>query len=84
MGKIIDRALLRILRIRARMDKINTKVNRLMDKTLTRAEVPLAMNNLWFNLKEIFLMTLVAFSEILRMQKLIKKCQNLIVLLING
>jgi hypothetical protein len=55
------------------MDKINTKVNRLMDKTLTRAEVPLAMKNLWFNLKEIFLMTLVAFSEILRMQKLIKK-----------
>ena len=78
MGKIIDRALLRILRIhniiiRACMDKINTKVNRLMDKTLTRAEVPLAMKNLWFNLKEIFLMTLVAFSEILRMQKLIKK-----------
>ena len=74
MGKIIDRALLRILRIhniiiRACMDK----VNRLMDKTLTRAEVPLAMKNLWFNLKEIFLMTLVAFSEILRMQKLIKR-----------
>ena len=61
MGKIIDRALLRILRI-----------SRLMDKTLTRAEVPLAMNNLWFNLKEIFLMTLVAFSEILRMQNCIK------------
>lgn len=80
MGKIIDRALLRILRIRACMDK----VNRLMDKTLTRAEVPLAMKNLWFNLKEIFLMILVAFSEILRTQNCIKSIQNLIVLLING
>jgi hypothetical protein len=66
MGKIIDRALLRILRIH------NIIISRLMDKTLTRAEVPLAMNNLWFNLKEIFLMTLVAFSEILRMQNCIK------------